>query len=255
MPNRLYQRDAELMSRHRVLAWVLFSWTAGSVNGGAFRACRNFVTHVTGTLTSMGIDASEIGLALEYCAVFASFIIGAMLGVTIIEFVVRGRTHLVVLPFVISFALLMIAAFAGHAGMFGPFGDVVETPGSFMLLVLLSGAMGIQNATISALTKNAIRTTHLTGPTTDLAANIVHATIGRPALRDHNVRWVFLRLAKMFAFVVGAFTAAKYAPALGYRVFSLGAISMLVGVVFVFAPLFVGGAENVSSSRVRAEEK
>lgn len=255
MPSRILERDAELMSRHRVLAWILFSWTAGSVNGGAFKACRNFVTHVTGTLTSMGIDASEIGLALEYCAVFVSFILGAMIGVTIVEFVMRGRTHLVVLPFLISFLLLMIAAFAGHAGLFGPFGDVAETPGSFVLLVLLSGAMGIQNATISALTKNAIRTTHLTGPTTDLAANIVHATIGRPALRDHNVRWVFLRLSKMFAFVFGAFTAAKYAPVLEYRVFSFGAVSLLVGVALAFAPFFFGGAEKVPSSRVSAEEK
>ena len=249
-------REDELFHRSNLIAWVLFSLAAGSVNAGALKACGNFVTHVTGTMTSMGVDVPDVGLALEYCSVLVAFIAGAILAVFMVERMAAARRQLILLPFLLAFALLMFAAVAGHLGLFGPFGDVVETPGSFALLAILASAMGIQNAAVSCLTKNAIRTTHLTGPTTDLAANIVRASMGNRAEAQHQIRWILLRVSKMAAFVFGAYLSAIYSSDLEYRVFCIGAFALAFAVAFTFArSIAPASSPRLGTARVSIEKE
>lgn len=256
MPKQaMVYREEELFSRSNLVAWILFSLTAGSVNAGALKACGNFVTHVTGTMTSMGVDAPDVGLALEYCSVLVAFIAGAILAVFMVERMAASRRQLILLPFLLEFFLLLFAAIAGHLGLFGPFGDVVETPGSFALLAVLAGAMGIQNAAVSSITKNAIRTTHLTGPTTDLAANIVRATMGSRAEATHQARWILLRISKMIAFVFGAYLSAIYASDLEYRVFCFGAFALAFAVGFTFARFAPVSSPRIGSTPRMSIEK
>jgi uncharacterized membrane protein YoaK (UPF0700 family) len=198
-------------------------------------ACRSFVTHVTGTVTNLGIDAGKPPLMAEYALVFAAFVAGAMLAVLIFETLPPARRPLFVVPFLIVFAMLLVVSVAGHAGAFGPFGERnTETHGAFALLALLAGAMGIQNASVALVTSNAVRTTHLTGPATDLAANVVRAALGRGMGTPGEARWALLRIVKMLAFVVGAGISARYASEYEYRIFTAPAAFVVLGLGFMF---------------------
>lgn len=46
-----------IYSRRHVPSWLLLSAAAGLVNGFAFLMCEHFVTHVTGTVTRLGLEA------------------------------------------------------------------------------------------------------------------------------------------------------------------------------------------------------
>ena len=55
------------------------------VNGFAFLMCEQFVTHVTGTVTRMGLEWPVVGVAIEYAVVLASFVLGAAVAVIVIQ--------------------------------------------------------------------------------------------------------------------------------------------------------------------------
>lgn len=229
--------EEEVFAPRNVLGWTLFSVAAGSVNAAAFMACRSFVTHISGTVTNLGMDATSPALAAEYGLVLGAFVGGAMLSVLTVESLPATRKKLVALPFLVVFAVLVGVAIAGQAGAFGPFGATnTETRGAFALLALLAGSMGVQNAAVALTTGNTVRTTHLTGPATDFAANLVRAALGRGLGTRRETKWAMLRLLKMFAFAAGAAVAAKYASRLDYHVFSMSAGFVIAAVGFTFAP-------------------
>jgi uncharacterized membrane protein YoaK (UPF0700 family) len=229
--------EEAILAPRNVLGWTLFSLAAGSVNAAAFMACRSFVTHMTGTVTSLGLDATNPRLATEYGLVFGAFVAGAMLAVLMVETLPAHRRELMAIPFLIVFAVLLATALAGQAGAFGPFGAAnTETTGAFALLVLLAAAMGIQNAAVAATTNNGVRTTHLTGPATDLAASLVRAALGRGLGTAREARWALVRAVKIAAFAIGAALSAKYAAQLEYHVFAVPAALVILALGFTFAP-------------------
>src|SRR5262249_8409607 len=154
-------------------SWLLLACAAGAVNGFAFQACAQFVTHVTGTATRLGLEWPRVGIAVEYLAVVLSFIAGAMASVLALQArATRGKRPQWATPrLAVSLILLGVAA-AGWAGSFGPFGGPPGTDPPFLLLSLLAFAMGLQNAAVSTTTGLAVRTTHLTGPATDLGIHL-----------------------------------------------------------------------------------
>jgi uncharacterized membrane protein YoaK (UPF0700 family) len=227
--------DAEIFAPRNVMAWLLFALTAGSVNAGAFMACRNFVSHITGTITSLGIDGSDSGLALKSTLVFAAFFGGAAIATLMTEAMRLRDKQQIVVPMLLVFFILLVVSLAGHNGLFGPFGLEQPTSATFAFLALLAAAMGIQNSAIGLATSNAIRTTHATGPVTDLAANVVRATLRTKESSAREWRWALLRFAKLSMFAGGAVITTRYASALEYRTFTLSAIFLIVGVGFAGA--------------------
>ncbi|WP_394831490.1 DUF1275 domain-containing protein [Pendulispora rubella] len=226
-----FAKDAEIFAPRNVMAWLLFSLTAGSVNAGAFMACRNFVSHVTGTITSLGVEFGESWLALKYMLVFAAFFGGAAIAALVtVTLRLRDKQQIVV-PMLLVFLVLLSVAAAGHGGLFGPFGLEEPTSGSFVLLSLLAAAMGIQNSAIGLATSNAIRTTHATGPVTDLAVNVVRAMLGTKEASAREWKWALLRSAKLTMFIGGALVTTRYASILEYRTFTISAMFLLAGVV------------------------
>ncbi len=150
--------------------WLTLTFSAGMVNALTLLACQRFVTHVTGTLTQIGADYARPLLLLDYLMVTLSFILGALLSYRLIDGRrVRGKEPWPTVPlFLVSGALALVAAL-GLAGVFGPFGQTVETSGDFLLLALLAFSMGLQNASVATTTGMIVRTTHMTGPLTDFA--------------------------------------------------------------------------------------
>ena len=168
--------SSTIFSPRHVPSWLLLAFGAGSVNAGAFLACERFVTHVTGTVTRLGLDAGLWTLMLDYGIVLGCFIAGAMASVLALDARFhRGKAPLHALPLGIVATMLVGVALAGRLGAFGAFGQTVETAGAFALLSLLGFAMGLQNAAVASTTGLAIRTTHMTGPASDLGVHLASA--------------------------------------------------------------------------------
>jgi uncharacterized membrane protein YoaK (UPF0700 family) len=75
--------------------------------------------------------------------------------------------------FGIIFFLILVILLGGLLGFFGQFGSPLEDTANFSLVILLCLVCGIQNGTITTVSRSVVRTTHLTGITTDLGIGLV----------------------------------------------------------------------------------
>ena len=234
-------------------SWLVLAFAAGSVNAIAFLACSRFVTHVTGTVTRIGLDANAVTLALDYSVVLACFIVGAMSSVALLD----GRHHqkkkpLYFAPLVAVAAILTALAVAGTSGVFGTFGGSVEGPRDFAFLSILAFAMGLQNAAVATTTGMIVRTTHMTGPATDLGMHLATALYVEGELRRTALRHAALRAGKIFSFTAGAAAGAVLATTLGYFAFFLPAAAVLgaTALSFVNVPSSTPSSLSTASGEI-----
>lgn len=219
-------------------SWLLLAFAAGSVNAIAFLACARFVTHVTGTVSRIGMDANSIFLALDYCLVLGCFVIGAMVSTMLLEGRhVQKKQPLYAAPLIAVAALLAMVAFAGVSGWFGEFGGSVEGPRDFALLSILAFAMGLQNAAVATSTGLLVRTTHMTGPATDLGIHLVTAVYADGQTRHTALRHAALRAGKIAAFALGAGAGAALVPTAKYASFLLPSVIIAGATVLSFVKM------------------
>ncbi|HQY64808.1 MAG TPA: YoaK family protein, partial [Polyangiaceae bacterium] len=206
--------------------WVVLAFSAGAVNAAALAACQRFVSHVTGTVTRVGADYGSAYLLLDYAAVLGAFVVGAMSSFWMLDGRrLRGKAPFVGLPLAMVAMILALVAALGRFGAFGPFGKTVETPGDFLMLGLLAFAMGLQNASVASTSGMIVRTTHMTGPLTDLSIALgAYLSTAAPAdLRERARAGIVLRGAKILAFIAGALVASIAATRLEYLTFLIPA--------------------------------
>ncbi len=175
-PPHVLLSTQEVLPRRHTAMMLLLAAAAGAVNAGAFAACDRFVTHVTGTVTRIGIDAGRWLLMLEYSLVLAAFVFGAMASVIAIQGrALRGKPPLHAAPLFGTVAVLVLTAALGDAGYFGPIGAPAEEAIHFAFLSLLAFGMGLLNATAASSTALAVRVTHMTGPASDFGVHLATA--------------------------------------------------------------------------------
>ena len=163
-------------SRSNVCIWMLMAFQAGALNIGGFMACHRFVSHVTGFATYFGYELTQTNAsrAIGMLIVPFFFLIGAMISGLLVD--IRLKMHKkpkYFLAFGIIFFLILIVFISGVTGHFGPFGQPLNNINDYILLILLCFTCGIQNGTITTVSKSVIRTTHLTGITTDLGIGLM----------------------------------------------------------------------------------
>jgi uncharacterized membrane protein YoaK (UPF0700 family) len=232
----LYKPESIFSPRHAP-SWLLFTFAAGAVNATALLACQTYVTHVTGTVTQIGMEVVHLMPLLDFALVLGCFVAGAMLS----GLLINGRAHAgkpprFGVPLWISFALVLLAALGGHLGLLGTFGSAVTQPVDFILLSLLSFAMGLQNAAIATSTGLLVRTTHLTGPATDLGLHLVELFFARDEALALAKRHAALRAGKIAAFATGAAVAVPLAYRFEFLAFLLPASTMLLATTLSFLP-------------------
>jgi uncharacterized membrane protein YoaK (UPF0700 family) len=123
----------------------------------------------------------------------------------------------------ISSMCLAIAAVAGHFSKFGVFGTEHHITDSYFLLALLCLASGLQNAAITSSSGSSVRTTHLTGLTTDLGlglARLVTLKKSDPKIKI-EVKANWLRVGTVCFFVAGSVVGAVLFLRVGYLGFLL----------------------------------
>jgi uncharacterized membrane protein YoaK (UPF0700 family) len=160
---------------------ISLSWIGGYTNVVAFMGCHTMVSHVTGSTTWFGqaVAGRHWGTAFFMGFILVTFWLGAVLSALMTEGARRrGWRSKYILPLAVEAVLLGFFAIGLEFFMKGvTWSGMGEVGGHSAMGLLLIGmgsmAMGIQNATITRVSGNVVRTTHLTGVMTDLGLESV----------------------------------------------------------------------------------
>lgn len=204
----------EQVSLKTYFDWFVLSFLAGNINAGGYLACSRFVSHVTGfaTLSGISLEQGSWVEALGTLVIPLFFLGGVMISGYLTEKKyanrVHGQRYAPVMGLVA--AILGFVAVAGSLDLFGKFGDVANMKHDFFLLACLCSACGLQNAAISSASGATVRTTHLTGLTTDLGLGLIRAEIHNLPNSQKLVerRANLLRVATIVSFTLGSLVAA-----------------------------------------------
>lgn len=212
----LYDQETVFGRRH-LASWLLLCAAGGAVNAIGFVAHARFITHVTGTISKLGIDAGGgRWLALESIVVVGCLVLGATLATPLVGGGAHGKSPRHALPLLVVAATLGLLAALGSLGLLGDFGGDTNELGNFAFLSLLAFAMGLQNAAVAAATSLVVRTTHMTGAATDLGLHLGNALRSTGEARKKAIRRALLRAGKIAAFTVGASVGAIIAARFGF---------------------------------------
>ena len=233
----LHTPDTIYAVRH-LPSWFSLACAAGAVNGFAFLNCEQFVSHVTGTATRVGIEWNHIGLLVEYTTVLLSFIVGAVASTIWIQArAYRGKSPRWATPLFAVAVILVGTAIVGYSGVLGPLrGQITSDPPPVVLLSVLAFAMGLQNAAVASTTGLAVRTTHLTGPATDFGIHLGAAFFAKGDERTAAFKGAALRGGKILAFIVGAGLSVPLVNRLGYLALLAPAAMVSFAAALSFTP-------------------
>ena len=224
-------------SRENIAAWMLMAFQAGALNIGGFMACHRFVSHVTGFATFFGHELSQFHLATALSMLTAPifFLLGCFFSGLLVDIRIQQKKkprYYVV--FGIVFFLVALVWLLGLSGFFGVFGEDFLLARDYTLLALLCFICGLQNGTVTTASRSVLRTTHLTGLTTDLGIGLarllqrkkINSSVDIPNEIFSN----FFRLGIILSFTFGS--------ALGALLFSQYAYNGFLLPVFTAAVLF-----------------
>jgi uncharacterized membrane protein YoaK (UPF0700 family) len=175
----VFLAEAHSFQQQARLAITLAS-VAGFVNVVGVAVCGVAVSHVTGTVSTLGREIGQGEWHLLGIAgwLLAWFLVGAMVsGLAIGAARVRGWRSVYVVPMAIeAFALAAMGVLVAQRGLAVESSSPLVT-GAFAatqwsLSAIACLAMGLQNATITSISGGVVRTTHLTGVLTDLGIEL-----------------------------------------------------------------------------------
>lgn len=235
--DRLEPKD--FLKNRYIALWGLLAFQAGCINSLGFLVCRRFVSHVTGFGTQVGISLadSRYWYALELFNAPLCFILGAWVSGYL---TVARRSHGLaprydIVTLMIPSILLTLMT-AGLFGLFGTFGGTLEFNQDVILLSSLTFLCGIQNACFTTLTQGQIRTTHLTGISTDIGTDLALSINGQlsPDERTMSIRRNIMRTITFSSFSTGALLSAVIDSILQYWSFAIPlTTSLIVAGIFV----------------------
>ena len=147
----------------------LLAFVAGAINAGGFLAVQRYTSHMTGIVSSIADDLATGGFAMALAgfAALLSFVAGAACTAILINWAHRrGMRSKYALALLLEAGLLLIFGLVGaHLRSL----EHLLIPSAVLLLCFI---MGLQNATVSKISKAEIRTTHMTGVITDLGLEL-----------------------------------------------------------------------------------
>lgn len=227
----MYRLEREDFVRSRYLMlWSILSFQAGFINTFGFLAVGRSVSHVTGFATQIGmaLASNRVLIAVDLVAFPLFFVLGAFFSALFTSArIERGRRPAygritLAMPFILLALLL-----AGRAGAFGPYGEEFRYTRDFAFLFLLAFFCGMQNGCFATMTKGQIRTTHLTGVSTDLGTDAARMLYGRLDGKELSLtrRTQVARILTIVSFALGSLSSAVLSPEYGYGVLLLPFLS------------------------------
>lgn len=218
-----------------IAVWMTMAFQAGVLNIGGFLTCHRFVSHVTGFPTFFANELSEMRYDEAFGMLLGPlfFLLGSMLSGQLVD--IRLKLHKkpkYYISFAVIFVLNLTVLLGGLLGFFGEFGEMYYQFRDGVLLSLLCLACGTQNGTITSVSRSVVRTSHLTGITTDLGIGIVryfNRNILHGDIADET-RANLMRFGIIFFFAFGSVMGAFVFRHLHYMGFIVPVITS--GVLF-----------------------
>lgn len=218
--------------------WLILSFQAGFMNAGGFLALNSFVSHVTGYGTRVGMALGEHSWfqAFELALAPICFLTGAAYAGWLVDRrLMRGQEPRVLGGAITIAALNAIVYAYGEMGYFGHFGGELVLHRNFFMLFALCFACGLQNGLFTGLTSGQVRTTHMTGPSTDIGLGLVK-TFSTP--RDDPERQKLaiansLRIRHVLCFSGGSMIATYVFMTWTYEGFVVPLATSLILVVLI----------------------
>lgn len=200
-------------NNRNLFIWCVLAFQAGTINAGGFLACHRFVTHTTGFATMFGADFArgEWLSAFGMLSVPVFFLAGAMFSAFFTDRrLIRGLEprYSLIMGALVLLSLLVVAL--GAFGAFGTFGEPLALGRDYALLALLGLMSGLQNAVITSASGSVVRTTHLTGITTDLGIGFVRLLAHtHDQSREAEFAAARMRVGLIVSFTLGSAVAAS----------------------------------------------
>jgi len=198
------------------------AFVAGAVNAGGFLVVHRYTSHITGQVAASA-DALVLGqltIFWQGCLYVACFFLGAFMASLFIQTARLLKLHS-------QYALSLLGSGLVLMGL----GAWSLAKGSVLggLLLGLFFSMGMQNATVSELSRSEVRATHMTGVVTDLGLELGKWLLSK---RHSFSRFKFLMVIFTSFFVGGV--AGAYCFAQLWGLFTL----LILGAGLVFVSLF-----------------
>jgi uncharacterized membrane protein YoaK (UPF0700 family) len=195
---------------------VILTLVAGALNAGGFLAIGQYTSHMTGMVSIFAdqMVLRNFELATIAAISWLSFISGAATTALVVNYLRRANvSNVYAVPLLIEATLILV---------FGAFGGTLqkhEFVDVSLAAITLCFTMGLQNALITKISRAEIRTTHVTGLTTDMGIEIGKLLYwNRKTLGDGHVAvTVNRRKLRVHATLIGSFLIGAMAGAFGFR--------------------------------------
>ena len=234
--------------------WFLMAFQAGTINTGAYIGCHRFASHVTGFATLVGTEfaSKNFTAAMSMATVPMFFLLGTMISAYFVDRrVAAHKTPQYTFLMSTITVLMFLAAAGGNFGLFGPFSTPVQDPPNLAILSILCLTCGIQNASITSASGAVVRTTHLTGITTDLGIGLMRIlSKGQSSdILKHEKRGTIMRIGIIFAFILGSIISSFVFNSNGFTGYYIPAIiSSFLLILDLFERLNKRKLQNIAST-------
>lgn len=201
-------------SPQKFALWNTLAFQAGFVNVGGLLACHRFVTHTTGFATHFGAEmaSGKFNMAIGMISVPLFFLAGTCISAFFTDHrsLHQKKPNYSIL-FFLMFVCYTLVTILGVTHRFGEFGTPLSIVDDYFLLGILSLSSGIQNAIGTSISRSVVRTTHLTGLTTDLGIGLVRIFSHKssPQLRDEEFKATGMRVGIIVSFTFGSWMGAS----------------------------------------------
>lgn len=225
----------DLYKTKYVALWTLLSFKAGYLNAAGFLATGKFVSHVTGFGTQAGISLAheDYAFGIELLIIPIAFIFGSSVPAWVLE---RKYDEKTIPPYpivqgMITFLLLALAIL-GITGWLGTFATREDDLHDILLIGVLCLVCGMKNGLTTWATFGKIRTTHVTGLSTDIGLNLPKFFRKSKSRFPEEIRVNQVRIATLLSFSTGSLISAFVIPRTEYYGFLLPAV-LSVGIFVI----------------------
>jgi uncharacterized membrane protein YoaK (UPF0700 family) len=204
---------------------TLTAFTAGTINIASLLIFLSFTSNVTGHYAIFAAEISKGNwsqVAVVGMWIFLFFFGGFVSNFIVINFNKRSKYFAHAMPLVLEIACLL---FVGVYGQFYYRKTLEETE---YLVALMLFATGLQNGLTASISNFSVKTTHLTGTTTDLGILFSMFTKNEFRKNGELVARAKLLMSIMLAYVVGAVFSGLTYFYLEFRVFYIISLCLLI---------------------------
>ncbi|QKJ86699.1 DUF1275 domain-containing protein [Paramixta manurensis] len=224
------ENDARTFNTDSRLAASL-AFVAGALNTAAFEAVGFFSANMTGNVSSLSDHLARVNLhgGLFFFEIVCLFILGSTFSAVLINHGRRRQLRSVYAINILIEALLLVALGLIEVAL------PLAAPGT-LLILSLSFLMGLQNAVVTRISNARVRTTHVSGTSTDIGielAMLFDIVRRKESPKDAPIylQRLMLHCSTVLSFLAGGIVGIWLYRAMGYAfLLVMGGILLLLAI-------------------------